>query len=236
MRIYPNHRFNEVHIFEPYNLEVYLFGVWDAGKKVVLSEWFATRTSNFLTIFSGISYLLWVPGPMVYALYLMKNHKLKMIDYTYAFLFTNFIGFIIYYAYPAAPPWYYINFGDATDFSIPGNPGLLAEFDKLVGAEIFGSMYNKNANVFAAIPSLHAAYPLIALFYALKHKMKRFAWFFVILTIGIWLAAVYSQHHYVIDLVLGMFCAIGAYYLMNWFDKKSFYQRFRQKLFDELSA
>ncbi|CAF1524714.1 unnamed protein product [Adineta steineri] len=60
-------------------------------------------------------------------------------------------------------------------------------------------MYSKNANVFAAIPSLHAAYPTITdLFF---------------FTFGVWFSAVYSGHHYVIDVLAGGTCAVTAYTL-----------------------
>lgn len=152
-----------------------------------------------------------------------------MVDFSYAFLLTNFIGFIIYYLYPAAPPWYYINYGDATDFTIPGSEGLLAHFDEIIGYPLFNSMYAKNANVFAAIPSLHAAYPVIGLLFALKYKHKLFVGFFSTLTFGIWFAAVYSQHHYVIDLILGLFCALGGFYLMKYLNHIKVYKTWRIK-------
>ena len=235
MRIYPNHHFNPVHVFEPYNLELKWFGVWDDGRKIVLSEWFETRTTSLLTALAGISYLLWIPGPMIYAIYLFnqKNHG-QLVDFTYAFLVTNIIGFIIYYAYPAAPPWYYIHYGAATDFTIPGNPGILKEFDSLVGLKIFGSIYSKNSNVFAAIPSMHAAYPVIGLLYAIHHRKRTFIVVFTVLTFGIWFAAVYSQHHYIIDLLLGLVCAVGAYYAMKALEKWRYYQKLKSLIDTEL--
>lgn len=225
MRIYPNYLFNDVHVLEPYEIELWLFGFYDEGRKIIPCEWFLSQTNDFLSIFAGISYLLWVPGPMIYAYYLSRKEPSKMVRFSYAFLLTNFVGFFVYYMYPAAPPWYHLNFGDATDFTIPGNEGLLSEFDRIIGIPIFNGIYAKNANVFAAIPSLHASYPVISLFFAIKYKSKFFTGFFIALTIGVWFAAVYSQHHYIIDLLLGMLCAIMAYFLMkkivlfNWFIK-----------------
>lgn len=234
MRIYPNYLLNPVHVIEPYEIELRLFGVWDNGIKVIPSEWFTERTTPFLSVFSGISYLLWVPGPIIYTLYLGHTDPKKMINFSYAFLLTNFIGFIIYYLYPAAPPWYYINYGDATDFTIPGSEALLAEFDSIMGIPIFNGMYAKNANVFAAIPSLHAAYPVIGLLFAIRHKIKSFIGFFSLLTFGIWFAAVYSQHHYIIDLILGLFCAVGAYYLMVWLVTTRAYQMFQRTIIRQI--
>ena len=64
-------------------------------------------------------------------------------------------------------------------------------------------MYTKNANVFAAIPSLHAAFPTILLIYGLKKGLKYAAIPFFVIMIGIWFAAIYTYHHYIIDVLLG---------------------------------
>jgi len=225
-----------VHVLEPYNIELSLFGIMDNGKMVVPCEWFIDRTSDGLSLFAGFSYLMWMPAPMTFALYLLAKKKGAVIDFTYGFLLTNFIGYIVYYSYPAAPPWYYINYGNATDFSIPGSEGLLSEFDRLIGTPIFHGIYAKNANVFAAIPSLHSAYPVISLLAAIKNKERYWIPFFCVLAIGTWFAAVYSQHHYIIDVILGIFCALTAYGFMQLLDKSKYYQRFRAALTNELKA
>ena len=69
-------------------------------------------------------------------------------------------------------------------------------------------MYAKNANVFAAIPSMHSAFPVIPLYFAIKRKMPWLAVLFFIVCAGIWGAAVYSRHHYIIDVILGVLCAL----------------------------
>jgi hypothetical protein len=230
MRIYPNYLFNPVHVVEPYEAELWLFGIMKDGVRLIPCEWLALHTNDYLSFVSGISYLLWVPGPIIYTLYLWYKNDDRFIDFSYGFLLTNFLGFIIYYSYPAAPPWYYLNFGDATDFTIPGSEGLLAEFDRIVNTPIFHGIYAKNANVFAAIPSLHASYPIISLLFSIRHGHRGFVIFFSLLTVGIWFAAVYSQHHYIIDLLLGGICAVCAYLLMLFLLDKTFVQKWRVKM------
>ena len=77
-------------------------------------------------------------------------------------------------------------------------------------------MYNKNANVFAAIPSLHAAYPIVLFYFGLKKRKKWLTALFAIDILGIWFAAVYSMHHYIIDVILGAFCAIIAIFVFDY--------------------
>lgn len=233
---FPNYTFGKVHILEPYNLELQLFGINDAGQRVVPSEWFATRTNDFYSLFAGISYLLWMPLPMAYAGYLYFRDKNLLIDFGSTFLLTCIIGMIGYYVYPAAPPWYFIHHGVGTDFTIPGSEGLLSEFDRIVGAPIFNGIYAKGSNVFCAIPSLHCAYPVVVLLTALKVKNKWAIGGFSIWAFGTWFAAVYSQHHYLIDVILGILCALIAGWLIIVFNKTKWYQSFRTMLCKELSS
>jgi membrane-associated phospholipid phosphatase len=117
--------------------------------------------------------------------------------------------------YPAATPWYVALHGFEENFNIPGNEAGLANFDKLFGIDLFHSMYARNANVFAAIPSMHSAFPALSLYYAIKKKSNFWIGLFIIVGIGIWFSAVYSIHHYIIDVLLGILCAVLAILLFE---------------------
>jgi len=58
------------------------------------------------------------------------------------------------------------------------------------------------------MPSLHATYPLIVLYYGIKKGLTWVNNIFVIFTLGIWFSAVYSGHHYIIDVVVGVVVAL----------------------------
>ena len=61
----------------------------------------------------------------------------------------------------------------------------------------------------AAVPSLHAAYMLIATVYAAISKQKHITTIvFAFICMGIWWTAVYSCHHYIIDVLLGILTAV----------------------------
>ena len=228
MTFLPNYAVNPIHLEDLYDLELKYFGVMMDGRCVSLCEWFEPRMSDFQSFIYGFSYLLWVPGPMTFALFLLWKNKPGAIEFTYCYLLTNFIGIIIYYIYPAAPPWYYLNYGTEIDTTIMGSEAYLSEFDRLIGIPIFQSIYVKGANVFGAIPSLHAAYPLLGLFFAYRHKHKGFVIFFVLMAIGTWIGAVYTWHHYVIDVILGILCAMLAIGLMMLIVRTSSFKRFER--------
>lgn len=209
-RIYPNYLFNPVHIQDLYEWEKSWFGIQSAEGIITPNEFFATRTNTVLDVFSGLFYLCWVPVPIAFAIWLFFKDKKLLLEFSFAFLLCNLIGFVIYYLYPAAAPWYVELHGFEKNFEIPGNEAGLAKFDEFFGVPLFNSMYAKNANVFAAVPSLHSAYPVVTLYYGLKKRLKLGSFIFFVILVGIWFTAVYSGHHYIIDVILGAFCAVAT--------------------------
>jgi membrane-associated phospholipid phosphatase len=223
MRVYPNYLVNDVRVIEPYLIELNLFGIFEGTKEITPNEYLKLHSNSFLDIISGIFYLTWVPIPIGLGIYLFFKDKPMMLRFSAAYLFANLLGFCIYYLYPAAPPWYFEKYGDVEKFNIPGDPAQLVRFDSLIGYPLFTEMYSKNSNVFAAIPSLHSAYPVISWYYARKKGLKIGSVIIFIDIIGIWFAAVYSYHHYFIDVLLGLGCAIGALLIFEgWLYKTQF--------------
>ncbi len=208
---WPNYLFNDIDVADVYNLEKSLFGITVAGGEVLTPcEYFNIHHCAFMDILSGLLYLCWVPLPVIYAIVLqLQGHSNIAIRFTSAFLMVNLIGFAGYYIHPASPPWYVMQFGFEPIRGTPGNVAGFEHFDEIVGFPVFHSIYGKNANVFAAIPSLHAAYNVVTFYYAMKIKNNR-PWqaFIGFVAVGIWFAAVYSGHHYIIDVTLGIITAI----------------------------
>jgi membrane-associated phospholipid phosphatase len=133
----------------------------------------------------------------------------------------NVLGWIGYYSYPAAPPWYVSQYGFDFIASTPGNIAGMTRFDAFFGVGIFAGIYAKGSNVFAAMPSLHAAYIMIVVFYSIKAKMKGWIFLFATITLGVWFTAVYSGHHYVIDVLAGIVCGVlGIFLFQVWAQSK----------------
>ena len=74
-------------------------------------------------------------------------------------------------------------------------------FDQLVGFPIMASFYGKSADVFGAIPSLHVVYPMLALIYG--WKLPRFRAVAAGYLFLVCLSAVYLDHHYILDILVG---------------------------------
>ncbi len=211
MRFYPNYLVNPIDTQGLYEAEKELFGIVTSEGVVIPSEFFKLHHWMLVDVLAGIFYLAWVPLPIMYGIYLFcKGRERESFRFCGAFLFVNLIGFIGYYVHPAAPPWYVMNYGFVPDFSIGGQVAGFARFDDMFGVNIFHSLYGQNSNVFAAVPSLHSAYMPIPLYYALTDKRKNYFWIILlsVFSVGIWFSAVYSGHHYIIDVVLGILCSV----------------------------
>lgn len=230
MRYYPNYQVNPIDTGGVYDAEKGLFGInvsiddvklaasvcqgsaeaiWESGR-LIPSEYFAIHHNDIADFMAGIFYLCWIPVPAFFALWLyFKKERALCIRFSWAFLLVNLIGFVGYYIHPASPPWYIMQKGFLALTGTPGNTAGLARWDALTGFNIFAGMYSKNSNVFAAIPSLHASYMVVATLYAIIGRRRWYTTLlFAFICVGIWCTAVYTGHHYVIDVILGILTAI----------------------------
>ena len=227
MKAFPNYAYNQVHISALYNAEKMLFGIHQKNIILTPNEFWLTRTTNYLDIFSGIFYLCWIPVPLAFATWLFFNDKTIFLQFAIGFVLVNMIGFVIYYIYPAAPPWYIQKFGSEFIADTKGNTAGLQRFDDYFKVSIFQSLYAKSSNVFAAMPSLHSSYPVIVLYYGIKKKLGLVNVVFILVMLGIWFAAVYTSHHYLLDVLAGVTCAIITLFVFQkWILKNALVKRF----------
>jgi inositol phosphorylceramide synthase catalytic subunit len=217
MKAFPNYRFNTVHIASIYNAELSLFGIHKPGGLVLTPNQFAfAHRHTFLDVMAGCFYLCWMPLPLAFAGYLFYKNKTAFFCFALTFLLVNLLGFIIYYVYPAAPPWYVQLYGFAFNPHTPGNTAGLGRFDNFFHVSVFSGLYSRSSNVFAAMPSLHAAYPLTVLYYGIKYRLGWINALFALIVGGIWFAAVYTSHHYVLDVLAGITCGVCGIALFNY--------------------
>ncbi|MCK5131988.1 MAG: inositol phosphorylceramide synthase [Candidatus Sabulitectum sp.] len=216
MRAFPNYMYNTIHIEDLYLLEKQYFGVFFNGHLVTLNEFFANHQHAVFDVISGVSYITWVPMPLGFAMYLYFTGKKNIyINMAFLFVLTNLIGFLVYYFYPAAPPWYV----DVCGFKFYPDTACIAarlgNFDALVGWPLFKTFYSGNANVFAAVPSLHAANPVTCLLASFQLKNRILTAVFLLVTCGMWFGAVYGNHHYLIDVLAGGMTALAAFFVVR---------------------
>ena len=206
-----------------YELEVAWFGVQVDGVKVSLCEYFNQHINWFFDLISGLFYITWAPFPILFGLITFFSGQRKLtFDFWTCFLVANIFGFIIYILLPAAPPWYYFKYGAEIILDAGGEPAGLSRFDDMIGFGLYAGMYSQGTNTFGALPSMHAAFPLILSYYSLKYKNKILSTIFIISLLCIWFGAIYSNHHYLIDVIMGIGCAIIGIFLVETTVNSSF--------------
>jgi hypothetical protein len=123
------------------------------------------------------------------------------------------LGYVVYALYPAVPPWLASQRGD-----LAPTHRIVRELWDHLGRHDIAVMFsgtNVYANDIAAIPSLHAAYPLmIAVFFwksASRAARGTMALYAAIMAIVL----VYSAEHYVVDILLGWLLVIVTAWMMQ---------------------
>jgi membrane-associated phospholipid phosphatase len=210
------------HIAEPYILEKGLFGVSSPNGTLTLNEWFGLHLHPVLDFIAGGVYLTFIGIFILLAAYFTRriyfdpdsestpSRRLWLARApAWSFLVVNVLGFATWFLYPAAPPWYVDAYGlDTILLDVPMNPARTLRFDALFGTRFFTGMYGAGSNPFGAIPSLHISYPVMSVFFAMR--LKRFRAFTVVFSSLVGFAAVYLNHHYLIDVLLGVLYGLVA--------------------------
>jgi hypothetical protein len=213
----PYVRYLHVHIAEPFRFDQSVFGIPTAAGRLTPTEFFARHHSSLVDFFTGLAYILYLYWPIGFALYLLirrrdaAGHRLLQ-RFGWTFCAVNIVGFVTYYLYPAAPPWYATAHGfGPPDFTVSANPAAAARWDALTGLSYFSAFYGRSAEVFGAIPSLHVCYPLLVFLFA--RELGR--WRLDVANFSFYLllcfSAVYLQHHYVLDILVGSGFALAGY-------------------------
>jgi membrane-associated phospholipid phosphatase len=116
-----------------------------------------------------------------------------------ALLFMCFLAFVTYLFWPTAPPWWQLH--DVVKI----NDQTLWGFTAV--SPIYHSF---NPNKFAAFPSLHAAFPMLAAVYAWQ-RYKVLALGLVLWSLAVVVSIVYLGEHYVVDaLVSVLYVAVAT--------------------------
>lgn len=212
-----------VRVAGPYLLERSWFGI--DGQTP--NEWFAAHHWPALDLACGFAYLVYVGEYLALAFLLFFRRRSEMVrTLAQAFFLVNVLGFATYFIYPVAPPWYVAQYGlGPARIDIHPAAAAASRFDLLLGTHFFDQMYGRGVDVYGAYPSLHVTYPLIAVWAAFREKALRWARgptiaFFLLICFS----AVYLQHHYVIDVLLGIGYALATLALLRgpaWLPQRS---------------
>jgi membrane-associated phospholipid phosphatase len=163
-----------------------------------------------LDLCCGVTYLLFLIEILAATALLSVRWRSRAWELSLGFLIVNLLGWLIWIAYPAAPPWYADTFAfRASAPDVASSAAGLARFDALVGLPLAGSFYAKSADVFGAMPSLHVAYSTLVV-WAVAPLGRAPLIAAAVFAASMAFSAVYLRHHYILDVLAGMLLAIAV--------------------------
>jgi membrane-associated phospholipid phosphatase len=172
-------------------------------------------------ILSAVLYGLHFPEPLVVGFIIWLRDRALFRRFAAAFLLLAGLAFVGYVLYPAVPPWMasLATFdGHAYGAFAPPLHKIFDDFNYYVQQVTLGHRYFSLLSVSydrtAAMPSLHAAFPVLSAFY-LGKSIGRWGWLMLVYAGAMWFAVVYMGEHWVSDVLVGIVCAVLAYALVE---------------------
>jgi len=174
----------------------------------------------FLDMLSALVYIIhfcfvWFFAIGIYFYYRKKvdaNGKPLLNPWTFFWCWglLNFVSVTAQLVWPTAPPWYVELYGTKPpSYSMGGSPAGLANADNILRFKLFAMVYGNSPVVFGSFPSLHGAWPIMITIFTPNGKRFKIAG--AIYASLVWWAAMYLNHHYLTDLLGGLFFVIITY-------------------------
>ncbi len=145
---------------------------------------------------------------------LYVSNRSRWKQYMIRWVTLSFVGLVGYVTMPTVPPWMASENGTVA-FVHEGNPRGWSVVDGQAISELF--TFGRDAlNPIAAMPSLHAAYPmlLLVLFWPTRGYVMRAV--LVVYCAFMALTLVITGQHWLIDVFAGWACAIAVHTFFNW--------------------
>jgi membrane-associated phospholipid phosphatase len=166
---------------------------------------------SHLFVFPGLLLILWLRGRS------REIDRRRFLVHVRAFTLLHAIGILTYILLPVAPPWWVSLHG----LTVP-TPSLFASTSIQLAMDgvIIQRLIGNASQWFAAVPSLHAAYPVLLVMLQLRDGSKQLALVFAIYGLAMFAATVALNQHYIIDLLAGgvaaLLAAPGEKFLRRW--------------------
>jgi hypothetical protein len=142
---------------------------------------------------------------------LWKRDHARFRRFIALFVSLTFIGYLTYLLYPALPPWLAANTGHIA----PITRIIPLVWDR-VGIHQAAALFtgaNRFDNNIAAMPSLHAAYPMLLLLFFWKRAHMPLRALLVTYVLAMAFTLVYTGEHFVLDEVVGWSYAVFVYFV-----------------------
>ena len=204
---------DRVHICDLRSIDMSILSVdLGNGARGSIHDWFLVHHATVLDVICAIPYGTFIYVDIAFAVFLYTRDYKAMQRFGWTFLLLNIAGFTTYHIYPAAPPWYFHAHGCTVDLTAHASEGpRLAHVDALMNWKYFAGFYGRSNDVFGAVPSLHVSYPLLVILYGWRYFRAPLRIAVAIFFSVMCFAAVYLDHHWVFDVLLGIGYTIGVH-------------------------
>ena len=204
-----------VHLCDLRAIDMRIASATVGGERGSVHDWLQLHSSTPLDLICAVPYGTFLFVAIGFAIYLYVKDYQRMRLFGWSFLIVNLAGFATYHIYPAAPPWYFHMHGCSVDLAAHASEGPnLARVDALLGIHYFHDFYGRSSDVFGAVPSLHVSYPLLIALFGWPILRWPGRVFVIAFLVTMCAAAVYLDHHWIIDVLLGLAYAAGVYVLV----------------------
>jgi membrane-associated phospholipid phosphatase len=202
-------------IWGPFVRPQVAFDSWIGGGQpptVTLQRWlFRPKDLHPWDYMAWLCYMSHFFTSFIVAGVLWKRDHARFKRYVSLFVSLTFLGYLTYLLYPAMPPW------------LASNTGHIARITRIipvmwdhVGIHGAGALFtgnNRFDNNIAAMPSLHAAYPMLLLLFFWKRARTPLRVILVTYVLCMAFTLVYTGEHFVIDVFVGWTYAIITYFV-----------------------
>ncbi|HEX9466836.1 MAG TPA: phosphatase PAP2 family protein [Acidimicrobiia bacterium] len=213
------------HAIPQIRIDEWLFG----GTVPTISLQHALYTPGVAHLWDYVAFGVYMThffASFVVAAMLWKFAYERFRRYAAMFIGLTFSAFATYALYPAVPPWL-----ASQQRSLGPTAKIIDEMWTHVGFHNGSTVFSAAghfANPVAAVPSLHAAYPMLLTLFFWK-SVPRWRWLLALYPVAMALTLVYTGEHYVIDIILGWLYATAVYVvgtrLLDRWDRRREQQR-----------
>jgi len=190
------------------------FDTWVFGEIPAVSLQYAFYDPQHLHWYDyagAVLYLSHFIVPLLAAYVFWSTGRKYFREFAIGIISLSYLSFLTYFIFPAAPPW------------MAAQRGLIPPVEEITGlinTHFFSAVHTFSIyplfgiNETAAVPSLHAAFPLLTAIY-LGKKYRKLIPLLVLYVGGVWLSVIYLGEHYVFDVLVGAVYALAVYALVR---------------------
>jgi membrane-associated phospholipid phosphatase len=173
-------------------------------------QWFSAGETSWFDRTMFAVYISYFVAPQLAGILVWRASRERFRRYVVATLATFYVGLLIGFALPTAPPWL-----AAQEGYIPALFRVIVELTAEADASARDAGYSlASANPVAAMPSLHLGITAIVALAWWRSPLLRVAGALYVAVMA--LALVYLGEHYVADLVAGLALGLAGWWAAGW--------------------